>query len=327
VDVIDGKALQVSDAIISCQLDGKGGLIPIAEDEVIHCERPCWLHLNYTHRQSAEWLQSTPQIPDAVRDALAGDSMRPRVSRLGDGFMIVLRSVNHNSDARPDQLVAMRVFINDKLIVSTRRRKVFAVDEVLTDLQNGNGPFDCGSWLVDVCDALTDHTSEFIEELHDKIIEMEDALLDQRMPARGELGLLRKQLIVMRRYMAPQRDVYARLASEKLAWMDDSERRRMQEIADRLGRGLDDLDAGVARTAILADEVASQMAESMNRRTYTMSLMAMIFLPATFLTGLFGVNLGGIPGGEWRYGFSIFCLLLVVLALSVAGYLRKRRWL
>ncbi|WNN36291.1 zinc transporter ZntB [Pantoea agglomerans] len=327
MDVIEGKALQVSDAIISCQLDGKGGMIPIAEDEVIQCEQPCWLHLNYTHRKSAEWLQSTPQIPDAVRDALAGDSMRPRVSRLGDGFMIVLRSVNHNSDARRDQLVVMRVFINDKLIVSTRRRKVSAVDEVLTDLQNGDGPIDCGSWLVDICDALTDHTSEFIEDLHDKIIELEDALLDQRMPARGELGLLRKQLIVMRRYMAPQRDVYARLASEKLAWMDDTERRRMQEIADRLGRGLDDLDAGVARTAILADEVASAMAESMNRRTYTMSLMAMIFLPATFLTGLFGVNLGGIPGGEWRYGFSIFCLLLVALAVGVAGYLRKRRWL
>ncbi|NQS81684.1 zinc transporter ZntB [Pantoea agglomerans] len=327
MDVIEGKALQVSDAIISCQLDGKGGMIPIAEDEVIQCEQPCWLHLNYTHRKSAEWLQSTTQIPDAVRDALAGDSMRPRVSRLGDGFMIVLRSVNHNSDARRDQLVVMRVFINDKLIVSTRRRKVSAVDEVLTDLQNGNGPIDCGSWLVDICDALTDHTSEFIEDLHDKIIQLEDALLDQRMPARGELGLLRKQLIVMRRYMAPQRDVYARLASEKLAWMDDTERRRMQEIADRLGRGLDDLDAGVARTAILADEVASAMAESMNRRTYTMSLMAMIFLPATFLTGLFGVNLGGIPGGEWRYGFSIFCLLLVALAVGVAGYLRKRRWL
>ncbi|WP_010670218.1 zinc transporter ZntB [Pantoea agglomerans] len=327
MDVIEGKALQVSDAIISCQLDGKGGMIPIAEDEVIQCEQPCWLHLNYTHRKSAEWLQSTTQIPDAVRDALAGDSMRPRVSRLGDGFMIVLRSVNHNSDARRDQLVVMRVFINDKLIVSTRRRKVSAVDEVLTDLQNGNGPIDCGSWLVDICDALTDHTSEFIEDLHDKIIELEDALLDQRMPARGELGLLRKQLIVMRRYMSPQRDVYARLASEKLAWMDDTERRRMQEIADRLGRGLDDLDAGVARTAILADEVASAMAESMNRRTYTMSLMAMIFLPATFLTGLFGVNLGGIPGGEWRYGFSIFCLLLVALAVGVAGYLRKRRWL
>ncbi|MEJ1267964.1 zinc transporter ZntB [Pantoea ananatis] len=266
------------------------------------------MHLNYTHPRPPNGcsLRLKFRMPCAMRWLVR--NMRPRVSRLGDGFMIVLRSVNHNSDARPDQLVAMRVFINDQLIVSTRRRKVFAVDEVLTDLENGNGPVNCGSWLVEVCDALTGHTSEFIEDLHDKIIELEDALLDQRIPPRGELGLLRKQLIVMRRYMAPQRDVFSRLASEKLPWMDDSERRRMQEIADRLGRGLDDLDAGVARTAVLADEVASVMAESMNRRTYTMSLMAMIFLPATFLTGLFGVNLGGIPGGAWRYGFSVFCL-------------------
>ncbi len=324
---IEGKALQVSDAIISCQLDGKGGLIPIDDRDVINCERPCWLHLNYTHRESADWLSSTPLIPDSVRAALSGDSMRPRVNRLGDGFMITLRSVNLNSESRPDQLVAIRVFINDKLIVSTRRRKVYAIDEVLTDLQNGNGPQDGGSWLVDVCDALTDHASEFIEELHDKIIDLEDALLDQQVPARGQLALLRKQIIVMRRYMAPQRDVYAKLASERLGWMDDDDRRRMQEISDRLGRGLDDLDACVARTAVLADEIASVLADAMNRRTYTMSLLAMVFLPTTFLTGLFGVNLGGIPGGEYHYGFSIFCLMLVVLVVAVAWWLKRRKWL
>ncbi|WP_455843642.1 zinc transporter ZntB [Pantoea agglomerans] len=327
MNVIEGKALQVSDAIVSCQLDGAGGMIPIEDKDVINCERPCWLHLNYTQRQSAEWLQNTPLIPDSVRDALAGDSMRPRVTRLGDGFMIVLRSVNHNADSRPDQLVAMRVFINDKLIVSTRRRKVYAIDAVLTDLQQGNGPVDGGSWLVDVCDALTDHASEFIEEMHDKIIELEDALMNQEVPARGDLALLRKQLIVMRRYMAPQRDVYARLAIEKMAWMNDDDRRRMQEVADRLGRGLDDLNAGVARTSILADEVASILAESMNRRTYTMSLMAMIFLPATFLTGLFGVNLGGIPGGNWALGFTAFCVLLLAMVGGVAIWLKRRKWL
>ncbi|RWR03681.1 zinc transporter [[Pantoea] beijingensis] len=327
MDVIEGKALQVSDAIISCQLDGKGGLIPIEDKDVINCDRPCWLHLNYTRRESADWLMSTPLLPDSVRAALSGDSMRPRVSKLSDGFMITLRSVNLNTESRPDQLVAIRVFINEKLIISTRRRKVFAIDEVLSDLQNGNGPVDGGSWLVDVCEALTDHASEFIEQLHDKIIELEDALLEQQVPARGELALIRKQIIVMRRYMAPQRDVYARLASERLAWMDDNERRRMQEISDRLGRGLDDLDASVARTAVLADEITTIMADAMNRRTYTMSLLAMVFLPTTFLTGLFGVNLGGIPGGAWRYGFSVFCLLLVLLVLGVAWWLRRRKWL
>lgn len=101
----------------------------------------------------------------------------------------------------------------------------------------------------------------------------------------------------MRRYMAPQRDVYARLASERLPWMSDDQRRRMQDIADRLGRGLDEIDACIARTGVMADEIAQVMQENLARRTYTMSLMAMVFLPSTFLTGLFGVNLGGIL---WR---------------------------
>ncbi|BAN96483.1 zinc transport protein ydaN [Plautia stali symbiont] len=109
--------------------------------------------------------------------------------------------------------------------------------------------------------------------------------------------------------------------------MSDDDRRRMQDGADRLGRGLDDLNAGVARTGILADEVASLLVESMNRRTYTMSLMAMIFLPATFLTGLFGVNLGGIPGGSWPHGFTMFCGLLLVMVLGVALWLKRRNWL
>lgn len=67
----------------------------------------------------------------------------------------------------------------------------------------------------------------------------------------------------------------------------------MQEISDRLGRCIEDLDGFIARTAIMSDEITNMMTEMMNRRIYTMSLMAMIFLPTTFLTGLFGVNLGG----------------------------------
>ncbi len=327
MSIIDGKELHIPDAIISCQLDGQGGMLPISETEVVNCERPCWLHLNYAQQGSAEWLQATPLIPDSVRDALAGESMRPRVSKLADGFMITLRSINFNHDSRPDELVAVRIFINDRLIVSTRQRKVAAVEDVWSNLKNSVGPDNAGDWLVEFCDSLTDHISEFIEDLHDKIIDMEDALLEGKSPQRGQMALLRKQLIVMRRYMAPQRDVLARIASEKFQWMDDAQRRLMQDISERLGRGLEDLDASVARTAVLNDEIDSQRAEAMNRRTYIMSLLAMVFLPATFLTGLFGVNLGGIPGGQWHYGFAVFCGILVVIAVGITWWLKDRQWL
>lgn len=327
VDVISGKQLQIPDAIYAYQLDGKGGATAIDPSSDVTSEKPCWIHLDYALPASGEWLSTTPLLPDSVRDALGGDSMRPRVSRMGDGTLITLRTINFNANSRPDQLVTIRVYITDKLIVTTRHRKVYSIDDVLNDLQQGSGPVNSGTWLIELCDALTAHASEFIEDLHDKIIDMEDGLLDQQIPERGQMALLRKQLIVLRRYMAPQRDVFTRLASERLPWMSEDDRRRMQEIADRLGRGLDDLDASIARTAVLTDEIASQLADAMNRRTYTMSLLAMVFLPTTFLTGLFGVNLGGIPGGEWRYGFATFCLSLVVLVVGVAWWLKRRKWL
>ncbi|NDJ57807.1 zinc transporter ZntB [Enterobacteriaceae bacterium 4M9] len=327
MESITGAELNVPDAVFAWQLDGKGGVHDISPDDVYDKSHPCWLHLDYTQAESAQWLATTALLPNAVREALAGESNRPRVSRQGDGTLITLRCINGSTNERPEQLVAVRVYIDEHLIVSTRRRRVLALDDVVGDLEEGTGPVNSGSWLVEVCDALTDHASEFIEDLHDKIMDLEDDLLDQQVPPRGALALIRKQLIVMRRYMAPQRDVYARLASERLNWMNDDERRRMQDIADRLGRGLDEIDACIARTAVMADEIAQLMQESLTRRSYTMSVMAMIFLPSTLVTGLFGVNLGGIPGNEWRYGFSLFTLLLVLLMSGVIWWLRRGKWL
>jgi len=327
VEAIKGTDVNVPDAVFAWLLDGKGGVKPLEDSDVITQQTPCWVHLNYTNQESAQWLSSTPVLPNSVRNALAGESLRPRVSRMGEGTLITLRCINGSTDERPDQLVAVRLYMNERLIVTTRQRKVLALDDVVSELEEGSGPVDSGGWLVDVCDALTDHASEFIETLHDKIIDLEDNLLDQQIPPRGILALLRKQLIVMRRYMAPQRDVFARLASERLPWMNDDQRRRMQDIADRLGRGLDEIDSCIARTAVMTDEITQVMQESLARRTYTMSLMAMVFLPSTFLTGLFGVNLGGIPGGGWHFGFSLFCIMLVVLIGGVTWWLRRSNWL
>lgn len=327
MEAIKGTDMNVPNAVFAWLLDGKGGVKPLEDSDVITAQTPCWVHLNYTNQESAQWLASTPVLPNSVRNALSGESLRPRVSRMGEGTLITLRCINGSTDERPDQLVAVRLYMNESMIITTRQRKVLALDDVVTELEEGAGPVDSGGWLVDVCDALTDHASEFIETLHDRIIDLEDNLLDQQIPPRGILALLRKQLIVMRRYMAPQRDVFARLASERLPWMNDDQRRRMQDIADRLGRGLDEIDSCIARTAVMTDEITQVMQESLARRTYTMSLMAMVFLPSTFLTGLFGVNLGGIPGGGWHLGFSIFCIMLVVLIGGVTWWLRRSNWL
>ncbi|CAG9414756.1 zinc transporter ZntB [Providencia alcalifaciens] len=322
-----GSQFQHSSPVHAFQLDGNGGVLPIDLNANATQQSPFWLHYDYKNKETASWIQQTDLFNDQVKSSLTGKMNRMRMVRIGDGVLLTLQTLNNTTGQRPEQLVAFRIFMNSRLIVSCRHRRVHSLDSVIDDLKEGVGAQSTGEWLADVTDAMTDEISDFTDSLHERLIEMEDVILHGEIPERGELALLRKQIIVVRRYMAPQRDMFSRLTAEKLLWLDEDDRRRLQEISDRLGRCIEDLDGFIARTAIMSDEITNMMTEMMNRRIYTMSLMAMIFLPTTFLTGLFGVNLGGIPGNEFKFAFSTFCLLLAGLIATVFWWLKRSRWL
>ncbi|WP_162505416.1 zinc transporter ZntB [Candidatus Arsenophonus triatominarum] len=217
--------------------------------------------------------------------------------------------------------------MNNQIIISSRHRKVKSLEPVIDDLNHHVGGKTSGEWLVEVADSINDEVSDFTDILHDRLIKMEKKILTEEIPERGKLALLRKQIIIVRRYMPTQRDVFARLATEKFLWMSDDDRHRMQENAERLGRCIDELDGFVARIAVITDEINALISEATNKRIYTMSMLAIVFVPLTFLTGLFGVNLNGIPGSEFKFAFSIFCLLLSCLISFVIWWLKRGKWL
>lgn len=315
-----------SDVIYGLTLDGRGGMQPLAAGSEIPAAQPGWLHLDYGNPEAARWLLQTPLLGEAAREALLGQSNRPKLVRMGETVLLILRGINHNKDHRPEEMVALRIYITPDLIISSRRRPLLSEKDVFEQLTLGGGADSPADWLVEICDALTDRAGEFVEELHDQILDLEEMVLMRDLPPNGRLARIRKQLIMIRRYLSPQRDLVARLANEKISWLDEDDRRRLLDIADRLRRWLDDLDAGVARTAVLADEINNLMTEATNRRAYQMSVMALLFLPASFLTGLFGINLGGMPGAESPTAFWVFCGSLLALATGLAVWLKHRRW-
>lgn len=312
--------------VLALQFDGAGRYHKLEAGQVVPDQR-CWLHLDYSATSATQWLASSPLIPELARESLIGESNRPKLVKMNGGLLLTLRAINHNEGQRPDQMVALRFFINEHLIVSTRHRRVYAIEQVVRDLRQGIGPVSCADWLIDTCENVAEQVGDFIDELLERIVTLEDTILNRQTPPRRELVEIRRQLIILRRYLAPQRDVFGRLANEKISWIDADDTRHLQDIADRMGRWLEDLDASIARTSLLADEINALLAEAMNKRTYIMSIFAMVFLPLSFLTGLLGVNLGGIPGAESHWGFAGFCALLVGTGAGLFSFLKFRRWL
>jgi zinc transporter len=120
--------------------------------------------------------------------------------------------------------------------------------------------------------------------------------------------------------------VLTRLATEQLPWLSDRQRARLREVADRITRYVEDLDAARERAAVTQEELASRLSEQMNQIMYVLSIVAALFLPLGFLTGLLGINVGGIPGTESKIAFALVCLLMLVIAGAELWMFRRRKW-
>jgi zinc transporter len=143
---------------------------------------------------------------------------------------------------------------------------------------------------------------------------------------RRDIVDIRKISILFRRHLAPQRDAISQLRTADLDWLDDTDRRYLLESFNHIIRYVEELDAIRERAQIVKDELASLLADRMNRNTYVLSVIAAIFLPLGFLTGLFGINIGGMPGVENGMAFLIFCLFLAVLVPVQIWLFKKLNW-
>jgi zinc transporter len=246
---------------------------------------------------------------------------------MGQSLLVILRGVNLNPGADPEDMVSVRMWIDAHRVITLRAQRLLAVQDVCESLEAGRGPHAPGEFLPMVAGRLIDRMGPVIEGLDDQIDAVEDQLLQEQNAAmRSSLSGLRRQAIALRRYLAPQRDVLARLSVEQLPWLGERDRARMREVTDRVTRYIEDLDAARERAAVTQEELANRLSEQMNSTMYLLSIVAALFLPLGFLTGLLGINVAGIPGTENQLAFAMVCALVAVIVALELWFFRRRKW-
>lgn len=316
--------------IYAYTLDGKGGCSEIGWDEIKRSGRhaPQWLHLKYTDEDVQTWLFDESGLPEIICQALIEDDVRPRMLPYNNGLLLVLRSVNYNPGSDPEDMVALRMWVEESRIITMRHRKVTAIDDIKNALLGNKGPQSVSDFVVEVCSLITGRITEVVSGLVDKADELEDMLLSKEShELRTELSGLRRQAIALRRYIAPQREVLSRLYNQPFEWADNGFKSLIREQHEATLRLLEDLDSARERAGITQEELNGALAENMNRTMYLLSLVAALFLPLGFLTGLFGINIGGMPGTESKWAFSIFCAVLAFVVVVQLLYFKRKKFM
>ncbi|MCQ4346542.1 zinc transporter ZntB [Pseudomonas stutzeri] len=315
-------------------LDGEGGARRLRRNELevldLRPQESLWLHWDRSVPAARRWLRESSGLDEFACDLLLEEATRPRLVPVGrERLLLFLRGVNLNPGAAPEDMVALRVYVDPARLISLRMRPVKAAGALCDSLEHGEGPGSVSEALLQLAEALTDGVDALVDGMAEQLDELEEALelSARRVPDRQLLLALRRRAAGLRRYLAPQREIYAQLARNPLPWFAAADAGYWNELHNRLTRHLEELELVRERVSLLQEAEHRRVTERMNRTMYLLAIITGFFMPITFVTGLLGINVGGIPGAEHPSGFLLVCLLIAFLATIQVWLLRHLRWL
>lgn len=292
-----------------------------------HDERWRWLHFDRTSPQTETFLRERLALPEQVVEGLLDTDTRPRLTRAPGGLLMILRGVNHNAGEAPDQMVALRLWIAPGLVVSLRRSPLLSVHEMHEAYLHGDGPRTIDGFLADLIEHISDRVADVVADLVREMDALEDVVIaaEEDASTRERLGNLRRRVARLTRYLAPQRDALRALARVPDLFTDATAL-DLSESVEQTQQVVEELEAARERAIILSDELRNRADARVARHSYILSVAAGVFLPITFLTGLLGINVGGIPGADEPNAFWIVVGLCALIATALWGVFLTRRW-
>lgn len=314
-------------------LDGKGSAQALNFSQLADLElteqQSLWLHWERNHQRTEQWLRDASGLDEFACDLLLEENTRPRLLRLGkQELLLFLRAINLNAHAEPEDMISLRIFANQQHVYTLRQRHLHITEEVVKAFEKGFGPKNTSELLLFLAQSLTDRVENTVSDLADTVDKEEERTDNDERYTPVVLPLLqvRRSAANLRRFLAPQRDVFAMLTKTQESWIMSDDAMYWNELNNRLTLHLEELELTRERIGLVLETEQRRRNERISRTMYLLTVITGFFLPLTLVTGLLGINVGGIPGSDHPYGFVVACLLMMALAIGQWLFFRWLRW-
>jgi len=309
------------------RLDGKGGGNDIDWDAIEadplgnKVIGDIWVHLDRTGTKARQWVETGAMLPTSAVRAMLEEDPRPRFSYFPksdttpEGMLFVLRGINFNEDSDAEDMVSVRLWIDEDRVITTRRRKIMSIDDRRQALLRGNGPWESVDVLMGINESLIARMEPVLEAMDDELSAYEEDEERRDLGAiRGKIADLRRKIVMMRRYLAPQRDALLLAERELPKWAGTRVAHAIHDSGIGLARIVDHLDEMRDRATAVQDELSLIENERMAKISLRLTVIAAVFLPANMIAAIWGMNTGGLPLTTHPDGFWVVIGILILCA-------------
>jgi zinc transporter len=285
-----------------------------------------WIHLSTNDAHAQDWLANEAKLDDYLIDSLTATETRPRCDALGGGAFLNLRGRMTDQVVAPDPLASVRIWATAGRVISVTRKPLIALDQVTAAIEAGEVR-DPGDLIAEFASAITEDLDPEVADLGDMLDDCEADLDANRVfELRRSVAHVRVDAIQYRRFLNPQRAALEKLASLPCDWLQDDDRLHLAAAADRAARMAEELESIRERSALMHETLTDLRAEQIDQRSLVIAVVAMVFLPLTFITGLLGMNVKGIPYADEPWAFDAVMGVCALMAAGITIFFLRRHW-
>lgn len=315
-------------------LDGNGRASEVYGDSAVSLKvgNCCfWQLLDYRSETVRPLLVNEYHLDSSVVDALCDEDTRPRSFSTHNGMALILRGVNLNPGSNPEAMVSVRIWLDDKKLITLSHHPLKSAQEITDSLLQGKGPRTTADCFIALAAKINDNIAAVVNDISDATDDLEEKVIDtdnlSDFQLRSAISSLRRKIISIRRYAAPQKEIFQNLYNEKNPLFNTKNKSELREISNSLIKTLEDLDYDKDHLSVSHEELQSKMSLNMNKIMYMISIVTVIFMPLGLITSLLGINVEGIPYAESPYAFLTVCGILIVLCILLVIVMKKLKWL
>ena len=299
-------------------------VVPVLEAQ----EGVTWLHFSLTNTRAAHFLATTPLVPESFRTLVVERDTRPMIEAGGDGLLLTMHDLWLDAAGDTSEVATLWAYAARHLVISARSHPLKSSDRLRQQMRDGLR-FDSGIGLIAHLLDLRHHTLRAeSDRLAEEANDIEDRMLAGRVAEHRErLGLVRRRCAGIRRHFAHDRAALQKFVQRAPEWVARADLERLKEVADEFAFLLEEVGDTYERAKLLQEELAAWLSEQIGRRLFVLSVLSAVLLPMTLITGVFGMNVAGLPGLEGQSSFWWVMLLIVAAGVLTLVVLRWRRLL
>jgi magnesium transporter len=291
-----------------------------------------WINIDGLHRvEILEKLGECYGFHPLVLEDILNTDQRPKMEDYGEYLYIVLRMLSYNDKSSEIESEQISLVLGPNFVFSFQEREGDTFNPIRDRIRNSKGrirKMGADHLAYTLLDSIIDNYFIILEKLGEKIESLEEEVVTRPTPETLQtIHHLKREMIFLRKGVWPLREVISGLERGESSLIKESTRIYLRDVYDHTIQTIDTIETYRDMVSGMLDIYLSSISNRLNAVMKVLTIIATIFMPLTFIAGIYGMNFKYMPELEWRWGYPAIWFAVVLISVSMLIYFKRKRWL